>query len=140
MKIITILILASALFLGLTTTSEIKWNRNLEEGLKNQKTNEKDIIIYFGASWCAPCRIMEKQVFSSSRFIEYSQNFEMIKIYDDFKKGEKDKYDYYDSTKKKFNIEAIPTFVIIKNNKNQCTISGSYYNPEELIKQLNSCD
>lgn len=138
MKQITILTLMATLLLGWTTANEIKWNRNLEDGLKNQKANGKDIIIYFGASWCAPCRITEKQVFSSSRFIEYSQNFEMIKIYDDFKKGEKAKHDYYDSVMKKFNIEGIPTFVLIKSNKKQFLISGAYYNPEDLIKQLNS--
>ena len=140
MKKITSLILIATLFLSWTIINEITWNRSLEEGLINQKTNKKDIIIYFGASWCAPCKIMEKKTFSSSKFIKYSKNFEMIKIYDDFKKGDKTNYDYYNSTKEKFNIEAIPTFLLIKRNKNQCTISGAYYDPEELIKQLNSCD
>jgi len=139
MKQITVLTLVAVLFLGWTTASEIKWNRNLEDGLKNQKTNGKDIIIYFGASWCAPCKEIEKQVFSSSRFIEYSQSFEMIKIYDDFKNGEKAKHDYYISTMNKFNIKGIPTFVIIKSNQKKFTISGAYYSPEELINQLNSC-
>jgi len=140
MKKITVLTLMTTLFFCWTTIGEIKWKSNIEEGFKNQKTNGKTIIIYFGASWCTPCIKLEKEVFSSSRFIDYSENFEMIKMYDDFKKGEKAKHDYYESMKKKFDITSIPIFVIIKSNKNQCTISGAYYTPEELIKQLNSCD
>ncbi|WP_281321971.1 thioredoxin family protein [Flavobacterium aestivum] len=139
MKQISILILTASLLYSWTVTSEIKWIRNLEEGLKNQKENGKDIIIYFGASWCVPCRITEKKVFSSAKFIEYSQRFEMIKIYDDYKKEEKAKQIYYVSTMKKLNVEAIPTFVVIKSNRKQFTISGVYYTPEELIQQINSC-
>lgn len=120
------------------TIVEINWKTNLEEGLKNQRKNKKDILIYFGTSWCAPCNVMEKKVFSSSVFTNYSQNFEMIKIYDDFKKGDKVKYDYFDSTRKKFGINSYPSFIILKNNQKQCHIKTSY-DPIEFIENLKLC-
>lgn len=139
MKQISILTLVAALLLSWTEVNEIKWVRTLEDGLKNQKVNGKDIVIYFGASWCGPCRKTEKQVFSTTKFLKFSQNFEMVKIYDDYKEGEKVKRDYYLSTKEKFNIDGIPAFVVIKRSGKQFRISGGYYDSEELIKQINSC-
>jgi len=69
MKQISILTLVAALLLSWTEVNEIKWVRTLEDGLKNQKVNGKDIVIYFGASWCGPCRKTEKQVFSTTKFL-----------------------------------------------------------------------
>ena len=39
--------------------AQVKWSRNLEECLLAAKKEKKDIFIYFGASWCGPCKQLE---------------------------------------------------------------------------------
>ena len=108
--------------------------------MENAKGDGKTIIIYFGASWCSPCKTIAKNVFSTSEFIAYSKKFEMVKIYDDFNRDEKTKYNYYGKICSQFQIASIPSFVVIKKNGKPCSISGAYYKPEVLIKALNSCN
>jgi thioredoxin-related protein len=122
------------------TNDEINWSRNLEDSMNRANASGKAIIVYFGADWCGPCRITQREVFSSPEFIEYSKKFEMVKIYDDFKRGEKDKYDYFNSIKKKYNVNSIPTFLVIKKGKTTCTINGFFKEAVILIEELNSCN
>lgn len=134
------LILFNLFFVFEHPIEEIIWSRNLEESIKVTKHTNKTIIVYFGASWCAPCKIMEKNIFSNKEFIKYSTSFEMVKIYDDFSTKEKERYNYYNQTIKKYNISSFPTIMVLKNGRNPCIISGYIKDHINLIKKINICN
>ncbi len=120
------------------TNDKIDWKRNLGKSKEASKKNGKTIIVYFGASWCGPCRIMERDLFSKSEFIDYSKKFEMVKIWDDDKDEEKDKAAYF-KIMQEYNISSIPSIIVINNGKVTCTIESFFREPNLLIKKLNTC-
>jgi len=117
---------------------QIQWKRNLEESIKNRQSNGKDIIIYFGANWCGPCKRIEQRIFTDSKFIQFTKSFEMIKIYDDFNKEDKESFQYYDKIKKQFKVLAIPTFILLKKDNRQYILAGSIDSGDDFIKQIRS--
>lgn len=116
----------------------IKWHRNLEEAKVLAKTEDKPILIYFGADWCSPCRILEKEVFSASSFKKVSQEYIMVKIYDDFKKENKSEYKYYEEKKKEYKINSFPNLIIEYKGKVKVVSFNSYRNPQDLVTKLKS--
>ncbi len=62
-------------------------NVSFEEVLAKAKKENKPIFIDFYTTWCGPCKMMEKSVFTDKSVIAlYNQNFINVKI--DAEKGE----------------------------------------------------
>lgn len=61
--------------------NELKWSQNFERTIKKAKKNKKPIIMYFsGSDWCAPCKKLDLDFFHSQKFIEQSNNFNLILV------------------------------------------------------------
>lgn len=140
-RFLTCLVLAYALLnLSFEGKGEsINWRTTLETAMDSSKLIGKPIIIYFGANWCAPCKMTEKIVFSDPEFIKFSKKYLMVKIYDDLKEGDTIKYRYQNKIKSIYEVEAIPTFIVLNKNHKPCKIVGSYYNTEKLIQEIKKC-
>ncbi|WP_442845013.1 thioredoxin family protein [Leeuwenhoekiella sp. H156] len=137
MKYLIILIMIFGLSENINDET-IDWNTNLESAMELADSENKPIFIYFGADWCAPCRITENQVFSESKFIEFSKKYIMVKIYDDFNKENKKGFDYYQEKKTEYKITSIPVFVIVNKKVEKGRFSGIFHTPMELINKINS--
>jgi len=60
---------------------EVKWLTNLEAAKKISKKEHKPILLYFtGSDWCAPCKALDQNVFSTERFQYYADNFVLVKV------------------------------------------------------------
>ena len=47
-------------------SNDIAWKDNLESAQKLASNSNKNIMIFFTAEWCSPCRIMKRQVFADN--------------------------------------------------------------------------
>ena len=45
-------------------SNDITWTDNLESAQKLAKDSDKNIMVFFTAEWCSPCRIMKRKVFA----------------------------------------------------------------------------
>lgn len=82
-----------------------------EEMLDRAKQEGKIVFVDFYTSWCGPCKMMEREVFSQKRVGDYyNQNFVCCQI--DGEKGEGP-----DLTKK-YNVTAYPTFLYLNGDGN----------------------
>ena len=136
MKWLGILIIVTLGFSFVYQADEIIWIRNLNEALNLSESQNKDVVIYFGADWCAPCKITESNALSESKFVNFSNDYIMLKIYDDYTAGETDKRNYFKDVKKRFKINSIPMFVILRNGKELDRFEGLFRNAESLIKRI----
>ncbi|KAL3511183.1 hypothetical protein ACH5RR_030584 [Cinchona calisaya] len=94
-----------------------KWKDHYEES----KGTNKLMVIDFSASWCGPCRYMEPII------KEFATNFtevEFIKI----------DVDELADVAQEFGIDAMPTFVFMKNGKEVDKLVGA--DREELERMI----
>ncbi|MFD0799447.1 thioredoxin family protein [Maribacter chungangensis] len=61
--------------------TENDWHYNLETAKKLAKKQDKNILLYFtGSDWCAPCKVLKKDLFDTPAFVEASQNYILVYI------------------------------------------------------------
>jgi len=79
LALITIVLLVA--FQSKTTTDNVKWLTDLEKAKKIAKKEHKPILLYFtGSDWCAPCKGLEDNVFTTKRFEYYADNYVLVKV------------------------------------------------------------
>lgn len=89
------LVFLAALFvfgLGFSANAQIVWVKDYEQGLKAAKEQGKPLLLDFTASWCPPCRTMEKVFWTQKDVIELSKQFVCVKIDSDKNVDLKRKY------------------------------------------------
>jgi thiol-disulfide isomerase/thioredoxin len=128
MKSFFVLLFISLASTSIAQTSGIRFTNDslLIDILKKTKTDNKLIFMDCYTSWCAPCRMMDKQVYSDNevgRF--FRRNFLSVKF--DMEKSEGI------IIKKKFNVEAYPTFLFL-NPKGELVFKAvGFADPKSFI-------
>ncbi|TLG99052.1 thioredoxin family protein [Bizionia argentinensis JUB59] len=125
----------------LTTTfsfsqEQINWKDTIKEGISLAEKQNKDVLIYFGMDKCVPCRMLNKYAFTKEEFIEYSKKYIMVKVYDDLDKENVENQEYVKSTRAEYQIEAVPTIVILNKDGSQHSFFAYVKSPQELIDQI----
>ncbi|MEZ4953848.1 MAG: thioredoxin family protein [Saprospiraceae bacterium] len=94
-----------------------------------QEAKEKNKIIFFDGytTWCGPCKMMDKQVFTRGEEANYfNKNFINVKY--DLEKGEGDKL------KRQYKVTAFPTYLFINGNGEIIhRIVGAYTDEGEFL-------
>ncbi|MGB1241026.1 MAG: thioredoxin family protein [Chitinophagales bacterium] len=99
------------------------WEEALAEA---QKTN-KPIFLDAYASWCKPCKMMNKEVFPQTNVGNYfNENYVSIKI--DMEKGEGPEI------AKKYGVKVFPTFFFINPQGEALHKSAGYQVPDKFIQ------
>lgn len=118
MKILRVLSLLAVTMIA-AQAGESNWLTNYDAALAQAKKDQKPLLIDFtGSDWCPPCKMMEKEVFSSSAFQTFAaKNLVLLKA--DFPKrtplsAEQQKAN--EELASKFKIEGFPTLVVMDGN------------------------
>ncbi len=117
---------------------EINWNENIEKGIIIGKQQNKEVLIYFGEDKCVPCRMINKYAFTQTEFIEYSEKYVMVKVYDDLDKTNTQNQEYIKKTKAQYAVDAVPTIILLKNDGAKSSFFAYVKSPKELIDQIES--
>ena len=80
-----------------------KWFHNFDEAQKIAQATGKIMMVDFMASWCGPCKMMDKEVFQSAPFKDRAKNFVLVKI----------DVDEQQALAQRFKVEAMPTVKFI---------------------------
>lgn len=91
--------------------------------LDKAKSENKRIFVDFGAEWCNPCKMMDKQVLSDSLVKEFLMK-EYICLKLDFDKDR--------SLVKKYSVNVFPKYLIL-SNKGQVIYSWTGYTSKEVF-------
>lgn len=137
-KLIILFLLVSIYGFSQEAAKTIDWNYNIENGIEIGKKQNKEVLIYFGMDKCVPCRMIHKYVFNELEFINYSDKYVMVKVYDDLDKSNIENQEYVKKTRAEYGIEAIPTIVLLKNDGTKSSFFAYVKSPQELIEQIES--
>jgi thioredoxin-like negative regulator of GroEL len=108
---------------------EVHWYSSVEEASARALPSNRPIMIEFWAAWCAPCKVMEKEVYSTAEFQQASERFLPVKI----------DFDRKTALARKYNVEALPTIVFADSYGNELFRYRGYVGAKallELVKAL----
>ena len=102
---------------------------SFEQALKLADESEKYVFMDAYASWCGPCKMMDRNTFTTSEVGEaFNEHFVSIKV--DMEKGEGP------ALARKYQVRAYPTtFILNTKGEVQKRIVG-YRGPEDMLKEL----
>ncbi len=130
MKSLKTLILFTILGL-LHSTSSFAWDSNLifsggslNAAKQRAERENKLLILEFTAKWCMPCRHMEKNVFSNKDVQNFSQQYAIIYQID---------IDENKNLKEEFNIEVLPTIILMQSNGTVLSRREESFNAESFM-------
>lgn len=86
------------------SSSEIEWLTDYEVALQEAKTEDKLVVIDFFATWCGPCKTMEKTTFADKRVRNRMKDFVPLKI----------DVDRQTKIAQQYGIQAMPTTAVVK--------------------------
>lgn len=57
------------------------WLTNYDAALVEAQNENKNVLVYFtGSDWCAPCKMLKKDLFETTAFQDISNNYVMLYI------------------------------------------------------------
>ena len=85
------------------------WLHNLDDAKKEALLKKVPILIEFRADWCAPCQILENDLFLTEQFSDFILKKKIILVSIDLTFDNESNQEIADS----FNVSGLPTFVIL---------------------------
>jgi thioredoxin len=81
----------------------IKWEKTLDAALAQAHKTQKPVMIDFFATWCGPCKMLDRQIYPAAPVVQEAQNFVSVKVDVDQQKD----------LAMKYQIQAMPTIVFL---------------------------
>ncbi len=82
--------------------NEIYWYKNLDEAVEAARQTDRPMMIDFWADWCAPCRIMDAEVYTDP---------DLITVFQEKMIGVRIHFDLQPDMVRKFDVLALPYLV-----------------------------
>jgi len=128
-----VLLATAVLFLvpapGTALAGEVEWGGpSFDEVLKTAKTENKHVFIDFYATWCGPCKQLDKVTYQDAKVSDYLNSIVAVK-YD----AEKDEGEVL---AKKFRIRAYPTLVLLGPDGKEVDRHIGYLDPEDFMEVI----
>jgi tetratricopeptide (TPR) repeat protein len=110
-------------------SGQVEWVPRYEEALKKAAANNQLVVIVVSASWCPPCREMEKQVFIDQEFTQFSRCQVFMHV---------DTEDNREGTRiaEKFEVGSFPTILILNSKGEEIDRLSGGRSTQGLIKDL----
>lgn len=93
---------------GVALAPPIKWETDEAAGRQRATTENKSLIVDFGASWCGACKEMEERTFPTAQVRNEGARFVAIKV-----DGTNDEAPEFKAMQKKYNVVGLPTVLLI---------------------------
>jgi len=106
---------------------KLTWQHDLAAALKTAKQQNRLVFVDFYATWCPPCRMMERQVFPQEKVIQALHKLVTAKI--DVDKHPKDA--------QRYEIRALPTLMVLDASGRVISTNIGAIPPAQLIDFVN---
>lgn len=106
-----------------TSASSIAWVENFDAALDRAKVENKPVLVDFFATWCGPCKLMDRETYTDSAVGAELTNWIGARI--DVDKNEE--------VAKRFGIEMIPTTVLLQPDGKEIARESGYVGPQAFV-------
>ncbi len=131
---------------ALVKNDSLHWEPFYKDALKRAKKERKPVLIYFkGSDWCAPCKIIEKELFPTERFQKMAESSLILLEVDiprDMTLLSTDKLRDNLIVQDKYRVKSFPTFLFVNHRGRKIAekkgyILTDYYYPfiEKVIQR-----
>jgi outer membrane lipoprotein-sorting protein len=103
-----------------------KWYTNLHEAMAIAKKSNRKIFVDFMATWCGPCKMLEREVLNTSDFKKLGNKLVFLRIDVDEQKD----------VARTYKIEAMPTQMVLDSNGNILAQTVGYGGPNAFYSWL----
>lgn len=104
--------------------ASVHWHASVEQANEDAIETSRPIWIEFYAEWCAPCKQMEKEVYSSPEFEQASARFLLVRI----------DVDKENAAARKYNVITLPTIVFADSYGNELFRHAGYLGAQPLLE------
>lgn len=151
-KVIFLSVLMFVSFLGFSQETEavkeeihLNWVDSYKDALKKARKEKKPLLIYFtGSDWCGPCIRLDKKLFHTQKFKDFSDE-NMVLYMADFPRNRdlvsKEARKYNKKLKEQHVVDSFPAIIVVDGKENvlgekRGSYMVEYYFPffESLIK------
>jgi thioredoxin-related protein len=139
----TLLLLAGLLAGQLTVLADVQWSTDLPASQAAAKKDKKLVLVNFtGSDWCSWCKKLQKEVFTTKEFDEYSKK-KLVLVEIDFpnqKKQSPDLKKANEALQSKYKAEGFPTIVVLNGEGKELWRQVGYMpgGPAAWIAKLDS--
>ena len=119
------------------------WLTDVPKALEKAKTEKKAVMLDFtGSDWCGWCKRLDKEVFSTSKFKEYSaKNLVLVEVdFPERKKLSPELVKANEGLKNKYKVDGFPTLVVLNEEGREIGRQSGYLagGPKAFIAKLES--
>jgi thiol:disulfide interchange protein DsbD len=116
---------------GTSAKEKISWTFSIEDAVNKAPKMGKNILIDFGAEWCAACKEMDAITFADDAVIdEISKNWLAVKV-----DGTVNTPDILE-LQKKYEVSGYPHFVVLSPWGRIKGVFTGFYPPEKFLKKI----
>jgi len=109
--------------ISLAEATSAKWFTDLNEAKKVAKASGKKIFVDFMATWCGPCKLLEKNVFTTDKFKKLGKKMVFLRI----------DVDAQQNIASAYKIEAMPTQMLLNQDGSILSTTVGYGGPEAFF-------
>ena len=107
---------------------QIRWHTSINDAMDEAQQTNKPIFVDFYATWCPPCKMMERQTFPHPMVIAESKKWVMLKI----------DVDAQTDVKNHYRVNRYPTLMILRPDSRPVTAVSGYLDPGQLVQMMRS--
>lgn len=129
---------AASNWLAISGTTEIEkdlidWDRDLEIGLAEAKSNGQPVLIDTWATWCVNCKVLDEKVFGNQEVAKEAGRFKALKI-----QLEKSGSPETKAFMKKFGMKlySLPTILLLNSKGEVQEIIQGLLDPEDMVAKM----
>jgi thiol:disulfide interchange protein len=108
----------------------VEWETSLATAMQKSKASKKPILMDVYATWCGPCKMMDKNTYANATVVTESKKWIMLKI-----DGDKD-----EKLAARYGVQGFPTTLFLKSDGKAIAGFVGYAGPAEMLKQMRAAE
>ncbi len=113
---------------GSAAQAKIAWLTDFDVALAKARSDGKQVVIDFFATWCGPCKMMERNTFTDAKVQQRMAGFVPLKI----------DVDRQPEIAQRYGIEGLPTTAVVDADGKPVARAVGYLDPDGFLKVLDA--